>query len=63
MDMKACSKFELAEAAGVSADTLRRWLKSDRAFFEAHGISLQAKVLPQIAVKYLCEKYCIELPP
>lgn len=61
--MKACSKYELAQAAGVSTETFRRWLKSDKTFFEAHGISPKAKVLPPIVVKYLCEKYCIDLPP
>ncbi len=60
--MKSCSKLELAHAAGVSVETLRRWLKSDKAFFEAHGISPQAKILPPVVVKYLCEKYCIDPP-
>jgi hypothetical protein len=61
--MKACSKFELAQAAGVSVETLRRWLKNDKSFFEAHSVSPKAKVLPPIVVKYICEKYCIDLPP
>lgn len=61
--MKACSKYELAQAAGVSTETFRRWLKSDKAFFEAHDVSPKAKVLPPIVVKYICEKYCIDLPP
>ena len=52
--MKACSKYELAQAAGVSTETFRRWLKSDKAFFEAHGVSPKAKVLPPIVVKYIC---------
>jgi hypothetical protein len=59
--MKACSKFELAEAAGVSPETFRRWLKSDKAYLEANGISPSAKILPPQVVKYICEKYCIEL--
>lgn len=59
--MKACSKTELAQAAGVSAETLRRWLRSDRAFLEKHHITHRTKILPPKAVKYLCEKYCIEL--
>ena len=44
--MKACSKFELAEAAGVSPETFRRWLRSDKAYLEANGISPSAKILP-----------------
>ena len=59
--MKACGKAELAQAAGVSAETLRRWLRSDKAYLEANGISPTAKILPPKVVKYLCEKYCIDL--
>lgn len=60
--MKAMSKFELAEAAGVSRETFRRWLRNDKAFFEVNNISPNAKILPPKVVKYLCEKYCIDLP-
>lgn len=59
--MKACSKYELACAAGVSVETLRRWLKSDKTFLEANNISPHAKILPPNVVKYLCEKYDIEM--
>ncbi len=59
--MKAMSKFELAEAAGVSKETFRRWLRTDKAYFEAHNISPSAKILPPKVVKYLCEKYCIDV--
>lgn len=59
--MKAMSKFELAEAAGVSRETFRRWLKTDKAFLEAHHINPKAKVLPPLVAKYLCEKYCIDV--
>lgn len=59
--MKACSKYELAAAAGVSAETFRRWLRSDKAYFEANGVSPSAKILPPKVVKYLCDKYCIDI--
>lgn len=59
--MRSYSKFELAQAAGVSADTFRRWMKSDRAFLEANGITPNTRLLPPKVVKYLCEKYCIEI--
>jgi hypothetical protein len=58
--MKAMSKYELAEAAGVSASTFRRWLKTDKAFLEANGIRSKTKILPPKVVQYLCEKYCID---
>ena len=41
--------------------TFRRWLKSDQAFLEANGVTTNTKILPPKVVKYICEKYCIEL--
>ncbi len=61
MAYKAMYKNELARAAGVSNDTFRRWLISDRAVFEAMGISPTQHLLPPVAVRYLCEKYDIEI--
>lgn len=60
--MRAMSKTELANAAGVSRDTFRRWLKSDEAYLRAQGVKSTAKVLPPQVVNYLIDKYCIELP-
>lgn len=59
--MKSMTKYELASAAGVSAATFRRWLKTDSAFLEANQITPRSKILPPKVVKYLCEKYCIEV--
>ncbi len=59
--MKSHTKIELARAAGVCPDTFRRWLKTDRAFLEANGITRTTKLFPPKVVKYICEKYCIEL--
>lgn len=59
--MKAMSKFELAEAAGVSAATLRRWLRTDEEFLRANGITSKTKILPPNVVQYLCDKYCIDI--
>ena len=59
--MKSYTKKQLADAAGVSADTFRRWLHSDRAFLEQHGVSCYARILPPHIVKYLCEKYSLDL--
>ena len=36
--MRSYTKSELSRAAGVSAETFRRWLKTDRAFLAANGI-------------------------
>jgi hypothetical protein len=59
--MKSYTKAQLADAAGVSAETFRRWLKTDRAFLEANGIRSTTKLFPPRVVKYLCEKYAIDL--
>ena len=59
--MKSYTKSELTRAAGVSPETFRRWLRSDRTFLEANGIRSTTKLFPPRVVKYLCEKYCIEI--
>lgn len=53
--------MELARAAGVCIDTFRRWLKSDQAFLAANGITPNTKLFPPKVVKYLCDKYYIDL--
>ena len=60
--MKSHTKIELARAAGVCPDTFRRWLKSDTAFLEANGITPTTKLFPPHVVRYLCDKYAIDLP-
>ena len=60
--MKSYSKSELARAAGVCSDTFRRWLKTDQAFLQANGITPTTRLFPPKVVKYLCQKYCIDLP-
>ena len=59
--MRAMSKAELADAAGVSRDTFRRWLKTDAAYLREQGVKPTAKVLPPQVVSYIIGKYCIEL--
>ncbi len=58
---KAMYKYELAAAAGVSTETFRKWLKSDKAVLEEMGVAKQQQLLPPRAVRYLCEKYCIDV--
>ena len=59
--MRAMSKAELANAAGVSRSTFRRWLEGDAAYLREQGVKPSAKVLPPQVVTYLIDKYCIEL--
>jgi len=56
------SKKRLAELAGVSSRTFRRYLQTRRHILEALGVSPNARMLPPIAVQYICEDYCIDLP-
>lgn len=60
--MKAMLKSELAAAAGVSGETFRRWLLTDRTYLLSLGVKPAAKLLPPKAVNYLIDKYCIDLP-
>ena len=61
MAYKAKYKYELAMAAGVSSETFRKWLKTDSNELEAMGISPRQQLLTPKAVRYLCEKYDIDL--
>lgn len=60
--MKSYTKSQLAQFAGVSPATFRRWLQSDAAYFRSQGILPSAKLLPPQAVAYICTKYAIDLP-
>jgi len=55
-------KSELASAAGVTRDTFRRWLKSDAEYLRTQGVSPKAKMMPPQVVRYITEKYDIEIP-
>ena len=57
------SKSLLAKLADVSPRTFARYLATRRHILDAMGISPQAHKLPPQAVKYICEDYCIDLPP
>lgn len=54
------NKSELAQMAGVSRRTFRRYLKTRRHILDAMGISPYAQKLPPQAVRYICEDYCID---
>ena len=54
-------KYELARKAGVSSKTFARWLKNDTEKLRALGALPRSKLLPPPAVKFICEKYVIDL--
>lgn len=57
------SKRILAELADVSPRTFRRYLATRRDILTAMGVTPKTKNLPPHAVRYVCEDYCIDLPP
>ena len=61
MYMKAMSKQQLADCAGVSVNTLMKWCKPFMNELEQMGLSPNDKVLPPNIVKFLVEKFCIDL--
>ena len=59
--MKAMSKQQLADAAGVSVKVLMSWCKQYHAELEAMGVKPLARVLPPNAVGFIAKKYCIDI--
>ena len=59
--MKAMSKSELADCAGVSVNTLMKWCKPFQSELEAMGFRPNDKLLPPVIVKFLVDKLCIDL--
>ena len=61
--MRAMTKSELAKAAGVSTETLRRWLKEEFIAEQLAPLKLkkQQKKLPPRAVQIITEHYVIEV--
>jgi transposase len=59
--MKAKSKSEIAAAAGVSIDTLRKWMQPFQKELEAMGLKPGNRVLPPRIVKFLADKLCIDI--
>ena len=60
---RSISKSVLAHLADVSPRTFRRYLATRRPILDAMGVNPNAKMLPPQAVRYICEDYCIDLPP
>ncbi len=55
------SKQQLADAAGVSVDTLARWLAPHRKQLEDLGMKPKMRVLPPKVVVYIVETFCIDV--
>ena len=59
--MKSMTKQQLADKAGVSLNTLNRWCKPLQKDLENIGVQPNARLLPPVAVKFIAEKFCIDL--
>ena len=59
--MKAMSKQQLADRAGVSLKTLNRWLMPYHDRLTAMGYLPSMRVLPPRIVKFIADQFCIEL--
>ena len=59
--MKAMSKQQLADRAGVSVRTLNNWCRPCRRELQKMGVTPRMKVLPPHVVKYLTDKFCIDV--
>ena len=59
--MKSMSKQQLASKAGVSLNTLNKWYKPFEKDLLQLGMIPGARMLPPVVVKYIAEKFCIDL--
>ena len=59
--MKAMSKQQLADCAGISVRTLMEWCKPFHEELVAMGLRPNAKVLSPGIVAFLAEKFCIDV--
>ncbi len=57
--MKAMLKSEIARAAGLSTNTLRRWMLSRQQVLRKMGVTHTQRLLPPKAVKYICHEFGI----
>lgn len=61
--MKAMTKQQLAQCAGVSVRTLNRWCLPYQDELWTLGLKPRMKVLPPSIVAFLADKLCIDVEP
>lgn len=61
--MKAMSKSELADCAGVTVRTLMDWCKPYMEELQKLGLKKNTKVMNPGIVAFIAEKCCIDVPP
>jgi hypothetical protein len=61
--MKAMTRQQIACYAGVTVKTLNNWCKPYRQELEAIGLRPGMIVLPPNIVRWICDKFCIDVDP
>ena len=61
--MKAMTRQELADCAGVSVRTLTGWCRPFKDELWMMGLRPRMKVLPPSIVAFLADKLCIDVEP
>lgn len=59
--MKAMSKQQLADHAGVTVTTLMNWCRPYRKELAALGMKPHSKVLPPKIVQFIADTFCIDI--
>ena len=59
--MKAMTKQQLAQCAGVTVRTLFNWCRPYRKELARMGLKPGMRVLPPRIVKFVAEKFCIDV--
>ena len=54
--MKSKTKSEIAQAAGISTEVLRRWMMEHRRDISAMGVRPTRRLLPPKVVHYMCRE-------
>ena len=59
--MKAMTKQQIADSAGVTTKTLTSWCEPFLDELESMGMRPRMKVLPPHIVRFIAEKFCIDV--
>jgi hypothetical protein len=59
--MKAMSKQQLADRAGVSVRTLNNWCRPYQRELQEMGMTPGMRVLPPHIVKWIVDRFCIDI--
>ena len=61
--MKAMTKTQMADCAGVCIETFNNWLKPHQATLAAMGYPPGRRVIPPNVVAWMCEQFDINIEP